>query len=273
MDNTGKIIVVDYGCLMFTAIFSHKYIPQIPLSYNILNMLFANLLKIGLNENDEVMIAVDCGRSWRKEFDENYKSDRKEKREKQKNINWEKMFAQADYTLDIIDKALPFHVLKVDSLEADDFMSYIPRYYSNKEVILVSFDSDLHQLLALPNVKIFSPKSKKYKVEINPYKELAKKVNKEATDGLVNPILNEADFDKRSMLVSLLELPKFIEIKIKEVLDNLPLKGEDLEQLPFQSIREKYLRLLTDKSKVITMEQSMKKKRKRKNFNKGGNKK
>jgi len=264
MENNGKIIVADWGCLMFSAIFAHKYTPQVPITYTILNMLFANILKVGMSEGDEVMLAVDYGHSWRKDFDEQYKAGRKEGREKHTEINWDNTFAECNNLLDSIDRALPFQILKEKSLEADDWMSYVPRYYPDKEVVLISFDSDLHQLLTLPNVKIFSPKSKKYKVGINPYNELAKKINKEATDGLTNPILNEEDYDKRNMIVNLLELPEFIETKMKETLDNLSLKGEDIEELPFKSMREKYFRLIEDKSKLVTMEQSAKKKRKKK---------
>lgn len=263
MENKGKIIIADWGCLIFSAIFSHKYTPQIPITYTILNMLFANILKVGLEEGDEVFIAVDYGHSWRKQFDETYKSDRKEKREAHTEINWKQTFEDVNNLLDSIDRALPFYILKVENLEADDWMAYATKYYSDKEVVLISFDSDLHQLLARPNVKIFSPKSKKYKLGLNPYKELSKKINKEATDGLVNPVLNENDFEKRNMLVNLLELPEFIESKMKPILDTLPLKGEDLDVLPFQSMREKYSRLLTDKSKLVTLEQSAKKKRKK----------
>src|SRR3972149_1859610 len=194
MENKGKIIIIDFGCLMFTSIYSHKYTPQIPVTYTVLNMLFANLLKVGLNVGDEVMIAVDYGHSWRKDFDKDYKATRKEDREKHKEINWDKTFAEMNWLLDRIDSALPFNILKENSLEADDWMAYATKYYAEKEVVLISFDSDLHQLLARPNVKIFSPKAKKYKVGIDPFKVLAKKIDKEATDGLVNPITNETEF-------------------------------------------------------------------------------
>jgi hypothetical protein len=253
-NNTGKIIVADWGCLMFSAIFAHKFTPQIPVTYTILNMLFANILKVGMNEGDEVFIAVDYGHSWRKDFDAQYKATRKEGREKHKDIDWDTTFKEVNVLLDSIDRALPFQVLKVQHLEADDWMSFIPRYYPNKKVVLISFDSDLHQLLTFPNVAIFSPKSKKYKVGINPYKELAKKINKEATDGLTNPVLNESDFEKRNMIVNLLELPEFVENQMRTVLDNLPLKGEDIFVLPFQAMREKYFKLITDKSKLVTIE-------------------
>ena len=253
-NNTGKIIVVDYGCIMFSAIFAHKFTPQIPVTYTILNMIFANILKVGLDNDDEVMIAVDYGKSWRKEFDSQYKAGRKEGREKHAEIDWDKTFEEVNILLDKIDRALPFQILKVPHLEADDWMSYVPRYYPDKKVVLISFDSDLHQLLTLPNVKIFSPKSKKYKVGINPYNELAKKINKEATDGLTNPVLNESDFEKRNMIVNLLELPEFVENQMKAVLETLPLKGEDLDVLPFRPMREKYLKLVTDKSKLVSFE-------------------
>jgi len=259
MNPEGKIIVIDWLAIVFNAIFSHKYTPQIPLKYSITNMVLANILKIGLEPQDTVMIAVDKGKSWRKMYDENYKADRKEKREAHKEINWEDTWKQVNELLLQLEYATDWYWLYSEGLEADDWASYIPRYYKDKECILLSFDSDWEQMLALPNVKLFSPKSKKYKFNSNPYATLAKKINKETSDNLTNPILNEKDFEKRAICVSLFKLPEFVETIIKDRLDTLSeIKEEYIVDFPFKSLQLKYASLYNDKTKTISIEKCAK---------------
>ena len=257
----GKVIVIDWGYLTFSGIFAYKMNKQVPLGYTILSMLLGNLFKVGVNEQDKVFIAVDYGHSWRKQYDNNYKAGRKAQREKQTDINWEQCFSEVNRLLDKLDAALPFHILKVQGFEADDFMAYATKYYSDREVIIISADSDLEQLLARPNVKIFSPKSKKWKKDIDPYQLLAKKIRKEAADGLSSEILTEADYEKRRLIVDLLNLPDFVESTVKNIFDNLESKPEDIGAIPYRTLQSRYMKLYTDKSKIISFN---KKTRKRK---------
>jgi hypothetical protein len=143
-------------------------------------------------------------------------------------------------------------------------MAYATKYFPDKEVVLVTYDKDMEQLMARPNVKIFSPLSKKYKVDINPCKVLAEKIVQEKSDNLTNPVLNEEDYDRRNLLVNLLELPEFIEQKLEPRFRNLEPKIGDSEEFPFRTLREKYLNLCKDTSKIVTMEMSAKKKKKKK---------
>jgi len=255
MNNTGKIIIIDFGCIMFSAIFAHKYTPSIPVAYTTLNMVLANLLRIGVNSEDTIMIACDEGHSWRKSFDKSYKSDRKAKREKT-DIDWKYMFEQMNNLLIKLDISTSWHILKYPSFEADDWQAVATKFYKDKEVVLITFDADMEQLLSRPNVKIFSPKSKKYKFCPNPFVALAKKLNKEAVDGLTSPIENEEDFDTRNILINLLELPPFVEAPIIETFKNLEPKGADtdIDEFPYPSLKEKYLNLCQNKSKIITIE-------------------
>ena len=257
--NNGKIVLVDYGAIMFTAIFSQKYCPSIPLGYNITNIILGNLLKVGIEPEDDIIIAIDKGKSWRKMYEASYKADRKEKREKNKDIDWDSCFKQSDSVLEHLNYATNWTFLASEGLEADDWASYVVRYYKDRECVLVSFDSDWEILLAFPNVKVFSPKSKKYKFNDNPYKTLAQKINKETSDNLINPVMNESDFEKRNICVNLLSLPDFVEGIMKEQLDALTFdKSEHLDAFPFVSLKEKYINLINDKSKVVTIEKCKK---------------
>jgi len=258
MENKGKIIVVDWGCIIFSAIYAQKYTPTIPIGYTITNMVLANLLKVGVNPEDTIIIACDKGHSWRKEYDVQYKSDRKEKREKHTEINWTIIFEQINKLLLQLDISTNWHIIQIESMEADDIQAVATRYYKDNEVVLITFDADMEQLLDRTNVKIFSPKSKKYKFNDNPLAMLAKKLNKEAVDGLTNPILNEEDFDRRNLIINLRELPEFVETPIINKLKNLEPKTPDIEEFPFFSLKEKYLNLCKDSSKIVTIEKCKK---------------
>ena len=258
MEIKGKIVIIDWGCFIFSGIFAHKYTPTIPVAYTILNMVLANLLKIGINQEDTIMIACDDGHSWRKSYDKTYKSGRKEGREKHTEINWDIMFEQVNKLLIQLDIATTWHILKCPSLEADDWQAVATKYYKDNQVVLLTFDSDMEQLLDRKNVRIFSPKSKKYKFNSDPLKLLAKKIIKETTDGLVNPVLTEEDYDTRNLIVNLRELPEFVETPIINKFKNLEIKTPDIEEFPFFSLKDKYLNLCNNSSKIVTIEKCAK---------------
>lgn len=259
--SNGKIVVLDWMAIVFTGIFGKKFTGSIPLNYTILNMCLSNFLKVGINPEDDIIIAQDKGKSWRKMYEAGYKEDRKEKREKHTEIDWDESFKQVNQLASQLEYATNWTFLSSEGLEADDWASYIPRYYKDREVVLISFDSDWEQMLVLPNVKLFSPKSKRYKFNDNPYATLAKKINKETSDNLVNPILTEKDFEKRNICVNLFTLPDFVESIIKNKLDTVTFnKEEHLEDFPFQkSLLAKYCGLYNDKSKIVTVEKSLRK--------------
>jgi hypothetical protein len=266
MEQQEKIIILDYGIYSHRAIFASTKNKAVPVEYICANMILSDLLKIDVNPQDEIFIACDYGHSWRKQFDQNYKANRKEGREKHTDINWTEMFSRINSLLQTLDYATDWHVFKEDGIEADDWMAQATKLFPDKLVVLVSYDKDLEQLLVRPNVKIFSPMSKKYKIVANPYSVLASKIDKEPSDNLTNPVLNETDFDRRDLIVNLLELPEFVTSKIdaKLLYDSQIPKEEHVDEFPFDSLRRKYCGLYNDKTKIVTLEASMKKKRTRK---------
>jgi AraC-like DNA-binding protein len=200
-----------------------------------------------------------------------YKADRKEKRESHTDINWKLTFEMMNDLLVKLDISTNWHIIQIESMEADDIQAVATRYYKDNEVVLITFDADMEQLLDNKNVKIFSPKSKKYKFNTNPLAMLAKKLNKEAVDGLTNPILNEEDFDRRNLIVNLRELPEFVETPIINKFKNLEVKTPDIDEFPFFSLKEKYLNLCNNKTKIVTIEKCEKeieRKKKRKKVKK-----
>ena len=174
-----------------------------------------------------------------------YKGDRSQKR-KESPIDWDKEYKQMNWLLEKLDLATNFNQILLPRTEADDIMSSCARHFKDNEIILLTYDSDMNQLTSYGNVKIFSPMTKRYKImpkNYNAQKDILKKVNKEASDNLINPILSEVDFDNRLLCVNLLELPINIESQILAELDNLPAKENHLELLPYPTLRDRFMNI------------------------------
>ncbi len=261
----NKLIILDYSIFVYRAILAE--IKDIPPTYTALNMILSALRKIGVDPFDEIILACDGRGNWRKDYEKEYKANRKAYRESFEDINWEEMFAKFDELLENLNKGTDWQVVKIDKIEADDIASVACRYFKDKEIVLVSYDSDWEQLWKYDNVKIFSILKKykgvkgSYKVkpqDFNVYELLSKKIEKETADNLVNPILNTKDYENRETIVSLLELPDFIEGRITEEFKNLKEKTGNLDLVPFNTLREKLGNLYNDTKKIINYEDAVK---------------
>ena len=262
----NRVIVLDWGVFLHTAIFASKFNPQIPSTFTCLNMILSALRHIGIEPDDTVIVAVDFLRSWRREFEDSYKANRAQMRE-DSGINFKEHYERFNELLDTLEAATSWHFIKIPHLEADDIMAVCCRYFKDKEVILVTFDSDLEQCWEYPNVKIFSPRKKAYKVKpknFNVYKEIAKKIEVEKTDNLTAKVTNQTDYEVREMCVRLISLPEWVEKAVLEKLQNLQEKPEYLDMIPFNSIRAKWGNLYNDKSMVVTYEDCISKEEKKK---------
>ena len=263
-----KLILVDWGYLMFRAIFSGYRERTVKPTYTVTAMLIGNLKKIGLSPEDTVIIAVDSPEgSWRKDFDPAYKAGRKEMREKL-DIDWDYMFTIFHELVAQLEMYTPFHVINLVRLEADDIIAYSCKKFQNDyaNIVVMSADTDYEQLFIYPNVKIFSPLSKHYKKPVDPYSVLEKKIEKEPNDNLISPVLSVQDYERRNKIVNLMTLPDDVEQKVDNALTMLPEKDWTYDRLPFPSLQDRF-KTIYNKDKIVDPN---KEKRKRK---KGGDKK
>lgn len=235
-----KLIIIDHANIMFKSIFAWRNNPQIPVTYLYLSQITGYLKKIGVTLEDKIIVGIDYG-SWRKDYDPMYKSQRKALREGQEDKDfWDEMFREFNELVIKLDSCLPFYFIKIYKCEFDDIASVAVRYINDyNEKIIISTDEDLQQLCTLPNVKVFSPYSKKYKLIKNPEKILLKKIHGDVSDNLLTIPKTEAEFELRKMIVNLLELPLHIEQLIRPILENLPIKNMYLNKIPYRSIRTK----------------------------------
>jgi 5'-3' exonuclease len=233
----GKIIVLDEGYIKHKGIFAFMNNPGIPVTYLFMRMCIGYLKKIGLSKDDIVIMAVDYG-NWRKDIDPEYKAQRREAREQKKDaVWWKNIYTEFNEFYEVLDLALPWYFCKIWKTEADDWASGACRYYTNKEIILVSSDRDWEQLCNFPNVKIFSPLTKKYKIVKNPMKVLMEKIHGDVSDNLLTIPSSEMEFDRRKKIVDLINpLPNYIEQPILEKFSSFLPKNLYTKKLPYRSI-------------------------------------
>ena len=234
-----KVIVLDFGYIMHRAIFAYRHMQEVPVTYTFLRMCIGYLKKIGLSQEDIVIAAIDYG-SWRKEIDNVYKAQRKDFRESKEDATWWKtVYDEFNQFMEVLDLALPWYFCKIYKVEADDWASVACRYYTDREIILVSSDKDWEMLCNFPNVKIFSPMTKKYKLVKNPMKVLMEKIHGDVSDNLLTVPSSEMEFDRRKKIVDLINpLPDFIEQPIKDKFGSFLPKNLYVHKLPFRSVAE-----------------------------------
>ena len=261
-----KVIVVDWMIFLHRAVYSSAPNPDGYPPYTCMTMILGCLKKIGVDPDDIVIVAVDSRGSWRKEFEDAYKGDRAQKR-KESPIDWNRWYAKFDELIEQLKEATNWHFVKIDHVEADDIMAVACRYFSNHEVILLTYDHDLEQMWVYDNVKIFSPMTKRYKLKpknFNVYSVLSKMIKQETSDNLTSPVLTAEDYDIRLKCVTLLELPDWVESEVIDKFESMADKSEYVEKMPFAIVRERFGSLYNDKKNVITYEDCVAKEERKK---------
>lgn len=262
----SKIVILDGGIYLHRAVWASVRNPSVPSTFTAMSMIIGNLKRVGVDRDDKIILSLDGRNSWRRDFEKTYKGDRA-KRKKESPIDWDLEYKAFNEFWARLNYATRWNIIHLDRIECDDIMAVICKHVRDKEIILLTYDSDMNQLWHYDNVKIFSPMSKKYKIKpkrFNVWNLISKKINKEASDNLVNPILSKEDYENREKCISLLNLPEWVENQILEAYNNLEEKEDKIEDIPFKSIRERYSKLYDDKSQVIDYEKQLAKEEKKK---------
>jgi len=235
-----KLIIIDHANIQFKSIFAFRNNSTCPMPYLYLIQILGYLKKLGTTLDDTVIVGIDFG-SWRKEIDPNYKAQRKALREEKEDADfWNEMFKEANELVERLKTCMPWHFIKIYKAEFDDIASCAVRFLDDyDEKIIISTDEDLQQLCIVPNVRIFSPYTKKFKIVKNPEAILLKKIKGDKSDNLLDVPKTEEEFEKRKMIVDLLHLPGYIEKPITEILLNLTPKNLYINKVPFYSCRKR----------------------------------
>ena len=123
-----------------------------------IHVTLSSIAKVWREQNADHVVFMLEGRSWRKDYYEPYKKNRAvaratltEKEQEEDELFWEAFDELKDF---VINKS-NCTVLRHENLEADDLIAGWIQSHPNDEHIIVSTDSDFHQLLA-PNVKQYN---------------------------------------------------------------------------------------------------------------------
>jgi len=143
----------------------------------------------------QTIIAIDRGPYWRKNIFPHYKGLRSAARV-ESDIDWTKVYSSVDVIISEIDTYLPWTLIQIPSLEADDIIGCLaPKLANEDEVLIISSDKDLVQLQKYKNVSQYSPQTKVLvKPTTDPVTDLYIKVLKgDGGDGIAN-IFSDDDF-------------------------------------------------------------------------------
>lgn len=309
----NKVIVLDSGVVLHRSIFAwgaekKKRLEQgneddpLPATYTYLNTCYSILKKIGLTEDDIVIVACDGRNSWRKAFLEEYKGQRGALRDKHTEINWTLQYGMINKLERQLNESTNWHFIKLEnifnyadlalsdegqrlkieefgtlpydkefSIESDDIQAVCCRYFKDSEVVLVTIDEDLSQLVYFENTKIFSPniqsptnKAKKgfYKVIEEPLKIISKKVRSgDVSDNILVDKNKDSirDVEIREFIINLINLPDFVEKPIVNALCELDMdKRVQYDRLPFQNSLAKKFDKIYETKNIRTWAESVK---------------
>ncbi len=123
-----------------------------------LHIMFNSVKKAWNDFNGTHVVFCLEGRSWRKDFYKPYKANRAEtraamtaKEQEEDKLFWETFDAFKEF----VESKTNCTVLRHPQLEADDLIAGFIQTHPNDDHVIISTDSDFHQLLA-PNVKQYN---------------------------------------------------------------------------------------------------------------------
>ena len=210
-------------------------------------------------EYGQMVIACDSGNVWRRQAFPNYKAGRKENREKSEH-DWTMIFDILSKVKDEIKTFLPYKVIEVESVEADDIIAVLCRR-TNEKVLILSGDKDFIQLHN-DRIKQYNPVLNKFVgQDENPSLYIREHILKgDRSDGIPNvlsddnvfiegrrqrplskkkieawcneivPTFNEEEqknYDRNKTLIDLNCIPKEFEDKINREFDNFEVASRD----------------------------------------------
>lgn len=164
-------LIIDFSNITFKIFFGMKPDKNIDLFqddkniFKFKHMVIMNLIlyvkKFNISYKN-VIIAIDDTSNWRTKYFKYYKYRRKLKR-KGSDIDWNKFFEIQNELISELDENFEFNILKQKWCEGDDIVyhsaKHLSKYY---DVIVISRDKDLKQVLQLDNVKLFNIDKKSF---------------------------------------------------------------------------------------------------------------
>ena len=257
------MIIVDINQIMISNLMVTINRDNLELSEDLVRHMVLNSLR-GHNkkfrkEYGEMVIACDSGNVWRRQAFPNYKAGRKANREKSEH-DWTMIFDLLSKVKNEIKQFLPYKVIEVETVEADDIIAVLCRR-TNEKVLILSGDKDFIQLHN-DRIKQYNPVLNKFVGQgENPSLYIREHILKgDRSDGIPNvlsddnvfiegrrqrplskkkieawcneivPTFNEEEqknYDRNKTLIDLNCIPKEFEDKINREFDNFEVATRD----------------------------------------------
>jgi len=164
------MILLDYSQIALSNIIVQKLNDENMIRHMILNSIRMYNKKYR-DEYGQMVICADGMNTWRKDYFPLYKAHRKKNRS-ESDQDWTEIFRILNLVRDEIKENLPYKVLHMEGLEADDIIGSLvlntQEFGQSEPVMIISSDKDFIQLQKYSNVKQFSPIQKKMVSDPNP---------------------------------------------------------------------------------------------------------
>jgi 5'-3' exonuclease len=192
------MILVDMNQISLASIMMHLHMQkESDIDENMVRHMILNSLRMYrsrfVSEFGELVLCYDSRHYWRRDYFPEYKHSRRKGREKDSK-NWDDIFSCLNKIKEEIKNNMPYKFLEVYGAEADDIIATLCSE-SSDEVMILSGDKDFIQLQKYPNVKQYSPITKKMINGINPDDYLKEHVLKgDTSDGVPNVLSPDNSF-------------------------------------------------------------------------------
>ena len=182
VDDKGKILIIDGHNIAYITVFStlssdyedngvfHLW------KHNFLSRLFYIIREL---KPTRVVLAFDSKNSWRYDIYKDYKANRKKQYGKYPLDKDGFMIALNQMILDMKNIFTNIYTIDYPRAEGDDIIAILASHVFTKEgqdVVVVSGDTDLNQLIARKNVTQWNPRKNEMYSVINPKRELQIKI-------------------------------------------------------------------------------------------------
>lgn len=149
----------------------------------------------------ETVICTDDIKYWRREIFPYYKASRKISRASSK-FDWNHIHYQIGQIISDLRDHFPIKVLRVEGAEADDIIGSLCAEYGHygpprggEEILVVSGDKDMAQLLRYTNVYVYHPSKSMFVTNMNPAKTLHEHILRgDRGDGIPNFLSDQDTF-------------------------------------------------------------------------------
>ena len=191
------MILIDYSQIAISNIIVQKLNDENMIRHMILNSI-RMYNKRYRDEYGQMVICADGMNTWRKDFYPYYKAHRKKGRD-ESSQDWTEIFRILHLVRDEIKANLPYKVLHMEGVEADDIIGslvmHTQEFGNDEPVMIVSSDKDFIQLQKYKNVKQFSPIQKKLVTDDNPRTYLWNHIMRgDSGDGIPNVLSDDDTF-------------------------------------------------------------------------------